>query len=156
MTQLAGDARVELARLKPRTVQVCVTSPPYYRLRDYGDSRQIGLESTVDEYVQQLRVVFRHVLRALTPTGTLWLNLGDTYNAYQGNRGRSRSISNRADEHRAHSPRGLIDRTAKNKDLLGVPWRVVLGLTEDGWYRRSDVIWPRNRPERVKDRPRQA
>jgi DNA modification methylase len=154
---LHGDARRSLKTLPDASVHVCVTSPPYYWQRDYQHPDQIGLEPTVDAYVDALLEVFAEVQRVLVPTGTLWLNLGDTYNAYNGNRGPSQSISSRSDQHRPSAPRGLLDPTAKNKDLLGVPWRAALRLRdEQGWYLRAPVVWIRHRPERVRDRPRQG
>lgn len=154
---LRGDARDRLREVESGVAHVCVTSPPYFWLRDYGHPGQIGLEPTVDEYVEALLAVFEQVARILVPSGTLWLNLGDTYNAYNANRGPSRSISARRDLSRPDAERGLTDPTAKNKDLLGVPWRVALALRDrQGWYLRSPVVWRRNRPERVTDRPRQA
>lgn len=152
-----GDARQALAQAPCGVATACVTSPPYYWQRDYGHDAQIGLEATVDDYIDQLLIVFAEVARILKPTGTLWINLGDTYNAYNANRGPSRSLSARQDSHRPTAPRGLLDPTAKNKDLLGVPWRAALRLRdEQGWYLRAPVFWSRNRPERVRDRPRQG
>lgn len=154
---LRGDARTVLQTLPEASAHMCVTSPPYYWQRDYQHPDQIGLEPSVDAYADALLEVFAEVQRILVPTGTLWLNLGDTYNAYNGNRGPSQSISSRSDRHRPSAPRGLLDQNAKNKDLLGVPWRVALRLRdEQGWYLRAPVAWVRHRPERVKDRPRQS
>jgi DNA modification methylase len=113
-------------------VQTCVTSPPYWGLRDYGEQDQIGLEDTPDEYVARIVEVFREVRRVLCDDGTLWLNLGDSYATPGSN--------------------------LKHKDLVGIPWRVAFALQADGWYLRSDIIWskPNPMPESVTDRPTKA
>src|SRR4051812_47061937 len=97
---LVGDCRESLAGLPERSVQTCVTSPPYFGLRDYGHDGQIGLEPTPDEFVQALVEVFREVRRVLRDDGTVWLNLGDTYNAYNGNRGDAKQLNGLADQQR--------------------------------------------------------
>jgi DNA modification methylase len=141
--------------LADKSVNMCVTSPPYYGLRDYGVSNQIGLEQTPDEYVANLVKVFREVWRVMRDDGTLWLNLGDSYG---GNR-----------EHATESATATCGNTVldvcakfnkvgngiKPKDLIGIPWRVAFALQADGWYLRSDIIWhkPNPMPESVKDRP---
>jgi DNA modification methylase len=142
--------------------RTCVTSPPYWGLRDYGHAGQIGLEPTPAEYVATLVDVFRHVRDALADDGTVWLNLGDSYNAYNGNAGPSSGFSagSAADTQRPKLASGHGLRTAglKPKDLVGIPWRVAFALQEDGWYLRSDVIWhkPNPMPESVTDRPTKA
>ena len=136
----------------------CVTSPPYWGLRDYGVNGQIGLEASPEEYTQTLVEVFREVRRALRDDGTLWLNLGDSY-AAGGKGGGGSFMKERKDaawQHRSKvngwrpPPEGL-----KPKDLVGIPWRVALALQADGWYLRSDIIWhkPNPMPESVTDRP---
>jgi DNA modification methylase len=154
---LLGDALTLLKSVPEGFAQCCVTSPPYWGLRDYGVSGQLGREKTPEEYVQNVVAVFREVRRVLTATGTLWLNLGDCYNAYNGNRGRSTSISSSADKARPMQPRGsgLTCASLKNKDLIGIPWMVAFALRTDGWYLRSDIIWhkPNPMPESVTDRP---
>lgn len=157
-----GDCREVLASLEPESVQCCVTSPPYWGLRDYGTDGQLGLEPTPAEYVAQMVAVFREVRRVLREDGTLWLNLGDSYNAYNGNAGPSSGFSagSAADTERPKlaSGHGLRSKALKPKDLVGIPWRVAFALQEDGWYLRSDIIWakPNPMPESVTDRPTKA
>ena len=150
-----GDCRQILQTLPEKSVNCCVTSPPYFGLRDYGMAEQIGLEPTPEQFVAELVAVFREVLRVLRDDGTLWLNLGDSYNAYNANRGASTSISDGSAgrDHPQHS-RGLTTTTLKNKDLIGIPWRVAFALQADGWYLRQDIIWhkPNPMPESVRDR----
>jgi site-specific DNA-methyltransferase (adenine-specific) len=151
---LVGDAMEALRRLPGGRCRCCVTSPPYWGLRDYGIGGQIGLEGTPDGFVGRLVVAFRELRRVLTPDGTLWLNIGDGYTS--GNRGwraPDRKNPARAMEVRPDTPPGL-----KPKDLLGIPWRLASALQADGWYLRSDVIWhkPNAMPESVKDRPSRA
>lgn len=151
---ILGDAASVLRGLPSRTFRCCVTSPPYWGLRDYGIANQIGGEMDLEEYVDNLVRVFKEVRRVLTDDGTLWLNLGDSYTS--GNRTwRDPDKKNpaRAMQYRPPTPRGL-----KPKDLIGVPWRVAFALQADGWYLRSDIIWhkPNCQPESVKDRPTRA
>ena len=150
-----GDCRNVLPTLPAGSVHCCVTSPPYFGLRDYGHENQIGLERTPEAFVQELVEVFRGVRRVLRDDGTLWLNLGDSYNAYNANRGASTSISDwtAGRGHPTHR-RGLTTPTLKNKDLIGIPWRVAFALQADGWYLRQDIIWhkPNPMPESVRDR----
>ena len=153
---MCGDAIESLGGLPADSVHCCVTSPPYYGLRDYGMSGQIGLEPTPEEYVARLVAVFREVRRVLRPDGTLWLNLGDSYNAYNGNRGKSKSFQAATDGEMPSLPKGygLTDKGLKSKDLLGIPWMVAFALRADGWYLRQDIIWakPNPMPESVRDR----
>lgn len=153
---LIGDCRDVLATLPDASVQCCVTSPPYWGLRDYGVSGQIGLEKTPAEYVAEIVGVFREVRRVLRDDGVAWLNLGDSYN--------SNSDMTRNDEKAA---KGLREQPRKQratiselkpKDLVGVPWSVAFALRDDGWYLRSDIIWakPNPMPESVTDRPTKA
>jgi site-specific DNA-methyltransferase (cytosine-N4-specific) len=148
---LQGDAERLLVRLPSGFFRCCVTSPPYWGLRDYGAWDQMGAEDDPGEYVERLVEVFDQVRRTLTDDGTLWLNLGDSYTS--GNRGyRAPDKKNpvRAMAYRARTPSGL-----KPKDLVGIPWRVAFALQEAGWYLRSDIVWekPNCMPESVKDRP---
>ena len=148
---IQGDALHLLTLLPSESVQSAVTSPPYWGLRDYGIQGQIGLETTLPQYVNRLVAVFNEVRRVLKPDGILWLNIGDGYTS--GNRGwRAPDKKNpaRAMTTRPDTPEGL-----KPKDLLGVPWRLAFALQQDGWYLRSDIIWnkPNAMPESVKDRP---
>jgi DNA modification methylase len=143
-----------LPKLEARTFRCCVTSPPYWGLRDYGYDGQIGAEDRLEDYVESIRAVFRAVYRVLTDDGTLWLNIGDGFTS--GNRGwrdTDRKNPARAMSYRPPTPPGL-----KPKDLLGIPWRLAFALQADGWYLRADNIWykPNCQPESVKDRPTRA
>jgi DNA modification methylase len=139
-----------LATLPAASVHCCVTSPPYFGLRDYGHSGQIGLEPTPAEYVEQMVAVFREVRRVLRDDGTLWLNLGDSYvsNAGSGH-GYADGRANRSERKNVSGLANL-----KPKDLIGIPWRVAFALQADGWYLRQDIIWskPNPMPESVQDR----
>src|SRR5579859_3475587 len=162
---LHGDCREVLATLPSGIVQCCVTSPPYYGLRDYGVAGQIGLEASPDAFVAEMVAVFREVRRVLRDDGVLWLNLGDSYcSTAPGTmgdalhqRGILAGVSDRRAEgsrkYRPSTPQGM-----KPKDLLGIPWQVAFALRADGWYLRSDVIWakPNPMPESVTDRPTSA
>lgn len=153
-TLIIGDALRALRRLPSAMAQSCVTSPPYWGLRDYGVANQIGAEPTLSAYLAKLRRVFQEVSRVLRPDGTLWLNLGDSYTS--GNRGwraPDRRNGARAMSERPPNPPGL-----KDKELVGVPWRLAFVLQRQGWHLRADVIWakPNAQPESVKDRPTQA
>ena len=164
-----GDAIDGLRAMPDGLAQTCVTSPPYWGLRDYGEDGQIGLEDSPDAFVARLVEVFREVRRVLRDDGTLWLNLGDSYAAarggtYQPAETLAGGISGRtADGSRTNRGRGdgyQPSRNAgafglKHKDLCGIPWRVAFALQADGWYLRSDIIWhkPNPMPESVTDRP---
>jgi DNA modification methylase len=152
-----GDARDILARLPDGSIDCCVTSPPYWGLRDYGVDGQIGLEQTPDEFVEAMVSVFAAVRRVLKQTGTLWLNLGDSYaGGGCGARDPERWPKQSRNDHMPkHVKAGT---TLKDKDLVGVPWRVALALQADGWFLRSDIIWskPNPMPESVQDRPTKA
>jgi DNA modification methylase len=162
---LHGDVREQLASLPDGCVQTCVTSPPYFGLRDYGHAGQIGLEPTPEAFVAALVAVFADVRRVLADDGTLWLNLGDSY-ATQGGRGEARMVELGRPSTGAltpHEARGSASGTKvpdglKAKDLIGIPWRVAFALQADGWYLRSDIIWskPNPMPESVTDRPTKA
>lgn len=167
-----GDVIDSLREMPDQFVQTCVTSPPYWGLRDYGEQDQIGLEHTPDEYVARLVEVFREVRRVLRDDGTLWLNLGDSYAAARGGthqpaetlaggiNGKT-ATGDRTNRGRAdgYSPsRDATQFGLKHKDLVGIPWRVAFALQADGWYLRSDIIWskPNPMPESVTDRPTKA
>lgn len=128
-TILNGDAVKVLTEIPPDVIDCCVTSPPYFNLRDYGTEGQIGLEDTPDEYVENLVRVFSEVKRVLKDSGSLWLNVGDSYSTkkYHG---------------------------CKPKDMIGIPWMLAFALRESGWYIRNDIIWnkPNSMPQPVKDR----
>jgi len=152
-----GDCREILQTLPEQSVHCCVTSPPYFGLRDYGMAEQIGLEPTPEQFVAELVAVFREVRRVLRDDGTLWLNLGDSYNA-AGRSGHGTRIgfkqgTNRASDVGADSCRPNV-ANLKEKDLVGIPWRVAFALQADGWYLRQDIIWhkPNPMPESVTDR----
>lgn len=155
---LQGDVRETLRALPEKTVQTCVTSPPYFGLRDYGVDGQIGLEPTPAEYVEQMVQVFREVRRVLRDDGTLWLNLGDSYArtggtdkniTSTGKVGNTLKTLDMLPDRKQRAPDGL-----KDKDLIGIPWRVAFALQADGWYLRQDIIWhkPNPMPESVRDR----
>lgn len=148
---LEGDVSDVLPRLPGESVQCVVTSPPYWGLRDYGIHGQLGLEETLAGYLHKLTTLFAEVRRVLRTDGVLWLNIGDGFTS--GNRGwraPDKKNRNRAMSVRPDNPPGL-----KDKDLLGVPWRLAFALQADGWFLRSDIIWhkPNAMPESVKDRP---
>lgn len=140
-------------------VQMCMTSPPYWNLRDYGVKGQLGLEKTPEKYVEKLVEVFREVKRVLRDDGTLFLNLGDSYasSASAGNKefGNSEFNKNRPSRVATKTPQRNIPSGLKPKDLVGVPWMVAFALRADGWYLRSDIIWAKKSciPESVTDRP---
>lgn len=150
---LIGDVRQKLKELPDKSVHCCVTSPPYFGLRDYGEDGQIGLEDTPEQFVANMVEVFREVWRVLRDDGTLWLNLGDSYSGSgkgpAGNLGATHNERWLEHKHSAIVPNGL-----KPKDLIGIPWRVAFALQADGWYLRQDIIWhkPNPMPESVTDR----
>jgi site-specific DNA-methyltransferase (adenine-specific) len=179
---LNGDCIEMMKTLPDKSVNCCVTSPPYFGLRDYGHEGQIGLEETPDAYVAKLVAVFREVKRLLRDDGTLWLNLGDSYAAQRGGTempaetiaggkgGKSQDLE--AYRGRGFSPKTITGQESaesrtnpvahrncrsfglKHKDLIGIPWRVAFALQADGWYLRQDIIWhkPNPMPESVGDR----
>ena len=153
-TIINRDALCALRELPAESVHCCVTSPPYYALRDYGMDAQIGREDTPEQYIARLVEVFRELKRVLRPDGTFWLNIADTYcgtgskGAYtdpknpKGRNGQSLSLARRA-------------AGCKQKDLIGIPWLLAFALRSDGWYLRSAIIWQKDNPmpESVRDRP---
>jgi DNA modification methylase len=150
---------IGMKKLPEQSINCCVTSPPYYGLRDYGNDEQIGLEETPEHYVQTMVNVFRDVKRVLRDDGTLWLNLGDSY-AGGGKKGDTEGAKQKTSK---GATWGTNDRLAtlkskingvKPKDLIGIPWMVAFALRADGWYLRQDIIWnkPNPMPESVKDR----
>lgn len=153
-----GDCLEVMRTLPDASAHCCVTSPPYFGLRDYGHSDQIGLEPTPDEFVAKLVAVFREVRRVLRDDGTLWLNLGDSYASDTRGRGgaSAKQSSNRGTEHDMTEAERYcgIPEGLKKKDLIGIPWRVAFALQADGWYLRQDIIWhkPNPMPESVTDR----
>lgn len=165
LTILNGDCRSVLKSLPDSSVHCCVTSPPYWGLRDYGHADQIGQEKTPQEYVATMLHVFSEVRRALRDDGTLWLNLGDSYcSTAPGTMGdplRQTGIFADIRDETAAARMKMRPRTPpglKPKDLVGIPWRVAFALQDAGWYLRSDIIWskPNPMPESVTDRPTRA
>lgn len=157
-----GDALDVLRALPDGAVQMCVTSPPYWGLRDYGVDGQLGLERTPEEYVVNMVDVFREVRRVLRDDGTIWVNLGDTYSS-GGRETQVRDTFRDAASGKQKHLNGTAVRAAtpencKPKDLVGIPWMVAFALRADGWYLRSDIIWakPNPMPESVTDRPTKA
>jgi site-specific DNA-methyltransferase (cytosine-N4-specific) len=146
-----ADARKKLSEFDDEFFQCCVTSPPYWGLRDYDHPNQIGAEPILDDYIADLVSVFREVRRTLRSDGTFWLNMGDAYTS-GGRTWRAPDSKNagRAMTYRPDTPAGL-----KPKDLIGLPWKIAFALQADGWYLRSDIVWnkPNCQPESVKDRP---
>lgn len=165
---LTGDCRQMLRLLLANFVHTCVTSPPYFGLRDYGHGEQIGLEQTPGDFVAALVEVFREVRRVLRDDGTLWLNLGDSYAAARGGthmpaqtvaggvagKGDDNAFRGMGGESRGGAHRNADAIGLKHKDLIGIPWRVAFALQADGWYLRQDIIWhkPNPMPESVRDR----
>jgi DNA modification methylase len=166
-TLLQGHCLEVLRTLPTESVQTCITSPPYFGLRDYGCDGQIGLESTPDSFVASLVDVFAEVHRVLKKDGTLWLNLGDSYAAQRGGTsmpaetlaggvgGKGDKAAHRGHDGAAgHAHRNASNIGLKHKDLIGIPWRVAFALQSYGWYLRQDIIWhkPNPMPESVTDR----
>jgi DNA modification methylase len=134
-----GDCRESMRQMEPESVQCCITSPPYFGLRDYGAAGQLGLEPTPGEYVANMVEVFREVWRVLRDDGTCWINLGDSYAGCAGGaQGKSGQRADRRFTANVPAKRGL---GLKPKDLIGIPWRVAFALQADGWYLRQDIIW---------------
>ena len=157
-TILFGDCRETLSQFDEK-VRMCVTSPPYYGLRNYGDeSNQIGQEDTPEEYINNLVNIFRSVRNCLTDDGTLWVNIGDSYYNYRPGKGQAlvkQSVSkSKQDLPDKCARRGNKLEGLKEKDLIGIPWMLAFALRADGWYLRQDIIWhkPNPMPESVKDR----
>ena len=148
---VVGDSREVLRHVPADSVRCCVTSPPYWSLRDYQIPGQIGLEAQLNDYFNSLVAVFEEVRRVLSPDGTLWLNIGDSYTSG----GRTWRAPDRKNPVRAMSVRPPTPDGLKPKDLIGVPWRLAFALQAAGWYLRADIVWnkPNCQPESVKDRP---
>lgn len=146
-----GDARLVLPTMPEGIFQTCVTSPPYWSLRDYDILGQIGLEVSLEDYIRDLVRVFMQVHRLLREDGTLWLNIGDSYTSG----GRTWRAPDKKNPIRAMNVRPPTPKGMKPKDLTGVPWRLALALQAEGWYLRADIVWskPNCQPESVRDRP---
>jgi DNA modification methylase len=149
-----GDCRETMRRWKEQGIkaQTCVTSPPYYGLRDYGHDGQIGLEETPEDYITAMVEVFRCVWDVLADDGTLWLNIGDSYNGSGATGGQGKQHTNAGSVGRQDARGGYVG--LKQKDLIGIPWMLAFALRADGWYLRQDIIWhkPNPMPESVQDR----
>lgn len=156
---LQGDALSVLRSLPDESVQMCLTSPPYYGLRDYDVDGQIGLEQKPEEYITRLVEVFREVRRVLKSDGTLWVNIADSYT---GSGKGSANYPDNAKKYKQGTNRGSVDKpipithadNCKPKDLIGIPWMLAFALRADGWYLRQDIIWQKSNcmPESVRDR----
>ena len=151
---LQGDSAEILKTLPAESVHCCVCSPPYYGLRDYGISGQIGREETPEQYIERLAAVFREVWRVLRPDGTLWVNISDSYagsgKGWTGHNG----IGNQEKRQGFKSGNAIIPDGCKEKDLIGIPYMLAFALRGDGWYLRNDIIWVKANPmpESAKDR----
>lgn len=153
-----GDCRSTLQTFPEKSVQCCITSPPYYGLRDYGIKGQIGLEKYAQRYVKNLVRAFRELHRVLKDDGTLFLNLGDTYASYKDGKfppqSKNKDLRGLPQVAPHRSPKLLRESGFKDKELMGIPWRVAFALQRDGWYLRQDIIWNKQNytPEKVRDR----
>jgi len=157
---MTGDCRILLPTIAPSSVQCCVTSPPYWGLRDYDHKSQLGAESSPDQYVTNLVEVFREVRRVLKNDGTLWLNIGDGYarNGGTGNCGPNAIVGNTKKLIQKRNCKVPDCWGLKDRDLMGLPWRVAFALQADGWILRSRIVWVKKTamPESVKNRPTSA
>lgn len=161
-TVIFGDAVRGLQLMPDECVDTCITSPPYFNLRDYGKDGQIGLEDSADEYIEKLVMVFREVRRVLKPDGTLWVNIADSYAGSGKGRLKSgeaiESTFGKINSGSRGTLEGILKKTDANgckpKDLIGIPWMLAFALRADGWYLRQDIIWhkPNPMPESVRDR----
>ncbi|MBF8780964.1 site-specific DNA-methyltransferase [Pseudomonas fulva] len=157
---LVGDCIDMMRTLPDKSVHTCITSPPYFGLRDYGVDGQIGLEASPREFIDNLVAVFREVRRVLRDDGTLWVNLGDSYAsvaggyAPEGSAGKHDTVSKATRGAVLRGRRRAPPDGLKQKDLMGMPWRLAIALQDDGWYLRQDIIWhkPNPMPESIKDR----
>ncbi len=163
---LQGDCIESLKKLEDQSINTCITSPPYWGLRDYGVDGQLGLEETAEEFINGMVKVFSEVKRVLRDDGTLWLNLGDSYANQRSGEGADTMKNLNVNTHGYKNPTEKQEKTNKNfnksinygnlkpKNLIGMPWRLALALQADGWYLRQDIIWhkPNPMPESVKDR----
>ena len=157
-TILYGDCRKTLCAFLPKSARMCVTSPPYYGLRNYGDEEnQIGLEESPEEYIQNLVEVFREVREILTDDGTLWVNIGDGYYNYKSGTGEyaKQSFAKGRQDLPYNNPKRANKLDGyKDKDLIGAPWLFAFAMRNDGWWLRQDIVWskPNPMPESVRDR----
>ena len=154
---LIGDCLSKLKEVSDESVQTCITSPPYWGLRDYDDSGQLGQEDHPEQFVSKLTEIFEEVRRVLKEDGTLWLNIGDTYFGAKGGHwdgGNSITNSDTGEKYREHRKAPPKHEYLKTKDLAGVPWLLAFSMQKKGWYLRQDIIWakPNPMPEAVNDR----
>jgi DNA modification methylase len=155
---IQGDCIAGMRTLPDACIQTCITSPPYFALRDYsGGEEEIGQEDTVEGYVQKMVEVFREVRRILRDDGTVWLNLGDSYMSAKGCSPPPQTLGKGAADGQPKDfvpPNRKDQKGLKDKDLIGIPWRVAFALQADGWYLRQDIVWskPNPMPESVTDR----
>ena len=159
ITILHGNCLDKIKELPEQSINTCITSPPYWGLRNYQEEEQFGMENTPAEFVENLVKVFREVKRVLRDDGTVWLNLGDSYYNYRPGRKKQSLIKQTVNNTNQDLPQELARRAnkidgLKEKDLVGIPWRVAFALQADGWYLRQDIIWskPNPMPESVQDR----
>mgnify|MGYP003670099637 FL=1 len=159
ITILHGNCLDKIKELPEQSINTCITSPPYWGLRNYQEEEQFGMENTPAEFVENLVKVFREVKRVLRDDGTVWLNLGDSYYNYRPGRKKQSLIKQTVNNTNQDLPQELARRAnkidgLKEKDLVGIPWRVAFALQADGWYLRQDIIWskPNPIPESVRDR----
>jgi len=144
---LQGDALETLRSLPAESVNCCVTSPPYFGLRDYGVDGQIGLEATPEEYIERLVAVFREVRRVLRDDGTCWINLGDSYNSgASGSLAGSTITGGQVNQAKSNRFGHKVCAELKPKDLIGIPWMLAFALRADGWFLRQDIIWAKPNP----------
>lgn len=160
VTILTGDSRTILPTLEAESVQCCVTSPPYWGLRDYDHDSQIGAEASPEQYVENLVAIFREVRRVLRKDGTFWLNVGDGYarNGGDGNCGPNAKVGNTKKLIQKRNCKVPDVWGLKDRDLMGMPWRVAFALQADGWILRSRIVWIKKTamPESVRNRPTNA
>lgn len=153
---IVGNALDELKHIEAESIDCCITSPPYYNLRDYGIDGQLGLEKTPEEYISKLTEIFREVRRILKSNGTLWLNIGDSYaGSGKGKKDtHTTNKENKGSKNNSALQGNFRSAEIKPKDLIGIPWLLAFSLRADGWYLRQDIIWQKTNamPESVKDR----
>lgn len=154
-----GDAKDVLSKFPDKSIDCCITSPPYYGLRDYGIDGQVGLEASPEAYIENLVFIFREVWRVLKDEGTLWVNIGDSYAGGSGRWGGTKNLSglqsgSKGSISQIQHTKPWKHNTIKSKDLIGIPWSLAFALRADGWYLRQDIIWnkPNPMPESIKDR----
>lgn len=154
MKIIVGDALTKLKELESQSVHCCVTSPPYWKLRDYGHEDQVGMEKTPQEYVERLIVIFEEVKRVLSLRGTFWLVIGDSYCGNKGSKMSKGGATHKQASNKG-SFRGGFAEGLKSKDLIGIPWRVAFALQDSGWWLRCDIIWNKSNGmmESATDRP---